>query len=439
MTRKGDYFEGQNKNPLKFSGLKRTKAEREDLGFNVEAVHCNFGLRGDESLRDEEFCRQLCKSRCVEIHVAHFDTRTYAGLHRVSIEMAARELRYDFFRRLRHDIGAETICVAHHRDDNVETVLLNLVRGTGIHGLKGISPRNEFVVRPLLCVGRNDVENYLSDLQQDYVTDSTNLVSDVKRNRIRLEVLPLLKTINPSVAESIDGLARRIQCATGLFDAALEASEGRVICENNGNGTIKIDVSALESEPSAEYTLYNILSKRGFSSTMIEEIYGRKGAASGRQWHSATHRLALDRGKMVVEPLKECDYTPMKMPEDGRYVGTLGTFAVRSFARNEGYLPSKTNDLASLDADKLRFPLTVRRVEKGDRFVPFGMNGSRLVSDYLTDRKLSVFEKQRQRVVCSADGRIVWIVGERTDNRFRIDDTTHHVVEIAVVVDGKQR
>lgn len=174
-----------------------------DMGVRVEAVHCNFHLRGEESDRDEQFCKDLCSKYNVELHLVHFDTCEYAALHHVSIEMAARDLRYAYFERLRSDMGAEAICVAHHRDDSVETVLLNLVRGTGLRGLRGIQPKNGNIVRPLLCVSRDDIECFLDSIGQDYVTDSTNLHDDVKRNKIRLDVLPLLETLNPDVRQSI--------------------------------------------------------------------------------------------------------------------------------------------------------------------------------------------------------------------------------------------
>ena len=178
-----------------------------DLDYQIEAAHCNFHLRGAESDRDEAFVRQLCDSLGIKLHLIHFDTETYASVHQVSIEMAARELRYGYFRSLCKDIGAETVCVAHHRDDAVETFLMNLLRGSGIHGLTGIRPKNGQIVRPLLCVGRQDILDYLHSIGQDYVTDSTNLESIVLRNKLRLQVLPLLKQLNPKAVENIDKTA----------------------------------------------------------------------------------------------------------------------------------------------------------------------------------------------------------------------------------------
>ena len=194
----------------------------QSMGYRVEAVHCNFQLRGEESLRDELFVKNLCYIKNIPLHIIHFDTKIYAELHQVSIEMAARELRYRYFKQLRQDVGAADVCVAHHRDDTVETVLLNLVRGTGLRGLTGIHPRNGYILRPLLCVSRQEIEAYLKAKGQEYVTDSTNLEADVQRNVIRLKVLPLLKELNPAVAENIQRTAENLVEAQQVLDAVVK-------------------------------------------------------------------------------------------------------------------------------------------------------------------------------------------------------------------------
>lgn len=194
------------------------------MGYNVEAAHCNFRLRGDESNRDEEFCTSLCARLDVPLHKVHFDTREYASLHKVSIEMAARELRYAYFEQLRLAIGADGIVVAHHSDDNVETILLNLVRGTGIYGLEGIKPRNGFILRPLLCLSKNEILDYLSSVNQDFITDSSNLVDDVQRNKIRLNLMPVLRSVNPSASENILTTAENISQAARVYSHAINES-----------------------------------------------------------------------------------------------------------------------------------------------------------------------------------------------------------------------
>ena len=444
-----------------------------ELGIGVEAAHCNFHLRGAESVRDEEFCKQLCERLSVPLHLIHFDTQAYADLHRVSIEMAARDLRYGYFENLRRDIEAHDICVAHHRDDSVETVLLNLVRGTGLRGLRGIQPRNGNIIRPLLSLSREDIVQYLDALGESYVTDSTNLHNDVKRNKIRLDVMPLLRELNPSVSQSIFESSLRVGEALKVFDEAMKQSIADVTtpprgctcpkctnqpvrkctnqpllvqqsllhqqrCTLQANHPLTISIDRLKQQPSPEYTLHEILSPRGFTSAQIEQIYGSLDTCSaGKTIASDSHELAFDRGSLLVQPRTNVAdaVRSMRIPETGTYVFS-GSLKIKVAAEDCGddYVPSRAADCVCLDASDIKFPLTLRHIEQGDRFVPFGMNGMKLVSDYLTDRKKNVFEKRAQLVVTDAQQRIVWLVGERTDNRFRITPHTQQALRLTITV-----
>ena len=454
--------------------------ERE-LGIDVEAAHCNFHLRGAESVHDEEFCKQLCERLSVPLHLIHFDTQAYADLHRVSIEMAARDLRYGYFENLRRDICAQDICVAHHRDDSVETVLLNLVRGTGLRGLRGIQPRNGNIIRPLLSLSREDIVQYLDALGESYVTDSTNLHNDVKRNKIRLDVMPLLRELNPSVSQSIFESSLRVTEALKIFDEAIQRSIADVTtplrgctclkctnqpvekctnqpvrkctnqpllvqqrllhqqrCTFQANHPLTISIDRLKQQPSPEYTLHEILSPRGFTSAQIEQIYGSLDTCSaGKIIASDSHELAFDRGSLLVQPRTNVADAArsMRIPETGTYVFS-DSLKIKVAAEDCGddYVPSRAADCVCLDASDIKFPLTLRHIEQGDRFVPFGMNGMKLVSDYLTDRKKNVFEKRAQLVVTDAQQRIVWLVGERTDNRFRITPHTQQALRLTITV-----
>ena len=417
--------------------------ERE-LGISVEAAHCNFHLRGAESVRDEEFCKQLCERLSVPLHLIHFDTQAYADLHRVSIEMAARDLRYGYFENLRRDIKAQDICVAHHRDDSVETVLLNLVRGTGLRGLRGIQPRNGNIIRPLLSLSREDIVQYLGALGESYVTDSTNLHNDVKRNKIRLDVMPLLRELNPSVSQSIFESSLRVGEALKVFDEAMKRSIADVTATSPSHHLtispphhLVISVERLKQQPSPEYTLHEILSSRGFTSAQIEQIYGSLDTCSaGKIIASDSHELAFDRGSLLVQPRTNVADAArsMRIPETGTYVFS-DSLKIKIAAEDCGddYVPSRAADCVCLDASDIKFPLTLRHIEQGDRFVPFGMNGMKLVSDYLTDRKKNVFEKRAQLVVTDAQQRIVWLVGERTDNRFRISKETSKALRLTLL------
>ena len=409
-------------------------------GFNVHAAHCNFHLRGAESDRDEAFCVELCQELGVELHRAHFDTRTYADLHKVSIEMAARELRYNWFAQLCQDLSAAGVCVAHHRDDSVETVLLNLIRGTGLRGLTGIKPRSEqvmtcsqkpqgqlklMVLRPLLGVSRAEIEAFLTEKGQKYVTDSTNLEADVMRNKIRLQVLPMLRELNPAVSENIQRTAENLVEAQGVLDAIVDEYKDCNVLELN----------ELEKYGSSEYIIFEWLKNYGFNGNQVRQILD---AESGGIVSSATgYDVLKDRSRLIVEKtenypqgVRNVTSRPSKrivVPEEGTYVlDENNTFRVRKCA----VYVSKVPHIATLDADKVRFPLTIRGVEEGDRMQPYGMHGTKLLSNLMTDLKMNVFEKRRQLVVVDAQGVIVWAVGLRTDQRVAVSDQTKEVLEI---------
>ncbi len=412
------------------------------LGYDVEAVHCNFHLRGEEADRDEAFCEKLCEREAIPFHRVHFDTLTYASLHKVSIEMAARELRYNYFEQLRVSIEADDILVAHHRDDSVETVIMNLIRGTGIHGLQGIKPRNGHIVRPLLCVGRRDIEAWLKEKGQDFVTDSTNLEDDVVRNKIRLNLLPLLEGINPSVSENIAQTALRMVEAGKVFDNAMRKDVDRVVKSTLSSADIapadrlmSIDVKALSEVASREYTLQTILSPLLFSPSQVEEISRSDLSQPGKRWESAGHTLIVDRGCLLIKEKSVAERKPFRIPETGTYVisetqSATEKVSVKMQQVDDSFTIDRSSLCATLDADKVRFPLCLRNVKPGERFMPFGMKGTKLVSDYLTDRKRNIFQKEAQLVISDADDNILWLVGERPDGRYCIGKNTINALVI---------
>ena len=399
-----------------------------DLGYRIEAAHCNFHLRGEESNRDEEFVKELCKEKAIPLHLIHFETKEYASLHQVSIEMAARELRYGYFRQLRQDIGAEKVCVAHHRDDAVETLLMNLMRGSGVHGLTGIRSNFGEIVRPLLVVSRQEIEDYLYSIGQCFVTDSTNLVDDVMRNKIRLNVLPLLEQINPSVAENIGKTARFMQETEKVVEAAIKHQQEKLIEHNAQKETVAI--TQLRQLPSPELFLYEWLAKKGFNTTQVEQLAEHLEGTSGRVFETQDYALLIDRDHLVLAPRK-APIKSLRIPEEGRY--RLDDGCCIDVKYKENISISRSNDCVTIDKAKVKFPLTVRPIENGDAFIPFGMTGRKLVSDYLTDLKCSLFEKQSQLVVTDREGQIIWLVGKRTDNRVRVTEQTKEIMQIALV------
>lgn len=401
------------------------------LNYKVQAVHCNFHLRGAESDRDEKFCKELCKKLGVTLHLAHFDTRAYATHHRVSIEMAARELRYTYFEQLRDAIDAADIVVAHHRNDNVETMLMNLIRGTGIKGLQGIKPRNGHIIRPMLTVSKEDIIDYLATYRQDYITDSSNLVDDVMRNKIRLNIIPMLKEINPAVMENMSRTIENISESTKIVDYAIEQSIES--CTETAESFLTISRRKLLAQPSPEQTLFAILSPYGFSPKQIKQISENLNVQAGRTWHSAEWTIASDRGTFIIGKKLDKDFgTPTRLPETGTYYIYKRQIKITATIdeKTANFHPYKEQYGITIDADKVMFPITIRSIRNGDRFHPFGMRGEKLVSDYITDKKRNYFQRSQQLLVEDATGNIIWIVGERISQKVICDNQTIKVLTL---------
>lgn len=392
------------------------------LGYTCVAAHCNFHLRGKESDRDMEFVQDLCKRLSVELHVKQFDTQAFATEQKLSIEMAARELRYQWFKTLCKTHGYPVVAVAHHRDDSVETLLLNLIRGTGIHGLQGIKPKNGQIVRPLLGESRQEIEEYLTRCEEKFVTDSTNLKNIYIRNKIRLDILPRMEEINPSVKQSMAETASRISEAVRVYDQAI-AEACRRVQSRNGN---EISVTRLREEISPKAVLFKLFHPYRFTPAQLDDIYRCiQTDDSGKRFISPTHILLKDRNKLILKSKDEMEteeteaFTIGSIPSQVNFTPEK-TLLIEQTTFDDSFTISKSPQTACVDQDKIDFPLTLRKVRQGDKFVPYGMNGKKTVSDYLTDKKYSVFRKQNEWVVTDNTGNIIWLVGERVDNHVRI-------------------
>ena len=393
------------------------------LGYRCEAAHCNFHLRGAESDRDEQFAARLCEHLGVRLHIAHFDTRLAAATRHISIEMAARDLRYDFFAQCLEQEGLDCVAVAHHKDDNVETILLNLVRGTGLQGLTGMAYKRDKIIRPMLDVSRDEILQYLAALGQDFVTDSSNLEADVKRNMLRLKVLPVLRDMNPSVAEAITRTAANLREAQQFIDQQV-AGVQQVVRED---GATVIGKDQIVSH----LILFNILSPLGFTPSQIDDVWQRLNDTPGAIYKSASHELLRDRDALIVRSIVEdaCDGEAL-LPLDAPITLSGQTLAASIVAPTDIGCELRNPRFAFLDADKVGERLIVRRPKNGERFTPYGMAGSKLVSQYMKDHKYDAFKKEAQLVVANGEG-IVWLVGQRIDNRYAIDaESTTRVLRI---------
>ena len=396
------------------------------LGYKCIAAHCNFNLRGDESFRDEQFTIDFTKRLQVPLCKISFETNKYAQENRLSVEMAARELRYRWFEELLNTYDADAVAVAHHRDDSVETLLINLTRGSGLTGLTGIKPKNGNVVRPLLCVSREDIYAYIEKNGLEYVTDSSNSSDIYTRNFIRLKVIPLLEEINPSVKASLARTANHLYDASLIYNHSIEEAR-KVITQNN-----RLSISALLSFPAPATILYEMLKPYGFSRTVCESIFTVLEKDSGKIFYSSTHRLLKDRSDLLIDVLSGEDNRAYLINLEDDNVDLPVELKPEIVVIKEDYQIEKDRKFAYFDFDKLSFPLVLRHWQEGDWFVPFGMKGKKKISDYFSDKKFSLFDKEKTWLLCSGQD-VIWIVGERTDNRYRIEKTTKRVLKLKFI------
>lgn len=393
------------------------------LGYRCVAAHCNFHLRGAESDRDEAFVGRLCSAMEVECLTVDFDVEAFKRSHGVSTEMACRDLRYEWFARMLEAHGCQALAVAHHRDDNVETLLLNLLRGTGITGLVGIKPRNGNVVRPLLGVGREDILTYLEWLGQDYVTDSTNLDSDYSRNKIRNILLPELRRLFPSGQAGIERTLDNLAGDYEVWRQAVERFEAVAVVRSDGD--ITIDRRRLADSPDALTMLRHAVGGCGFSGDQLRQMLATDRV--GATFETDGYMAEVGREELTVMPKTiDCGSDDYALADAERLEREHGI--VVETVDNDGSIRfERGGDAAYFDADAIGSRLTVRHWRQGDRFRPFGMKGTKKLSDYFNDHKFSLRQKRRALIV-EARGRIVWLVGERAADEFRVGDATRRIL-----------
>lgn len=402
-----------------------------DLGVDVVAAHCNFHLRGDESLRDENFVRELTSASGVDCHFIDFDVYSYSAKHHLSLEMACRELRYDFFRIKSEEVSAGAIAVAHHRDDNAETFFLNILRGTGITGLAGIKPRNGNIIRPLLDVRRADIEDYLRNKGIGYVVDSTNGENDFKRNKLRNIILPQIR-------ESFDGadiaIANTISNCEGclaVYKDAIDKLRMEIVSVNGHK--VVIDGIKLTGTAAPETVLYEFVKEPGFNADQVAGMLAALSRSNtGAHFISGTHEAVIARGMIEIMPISEEALEERILKIEGYGSHVEGDLRITLKRRDDGFKIVPSSSVAYLDARITGCDLRLRRWKEGDKFIPFGMKGYKKLSNLFVDKKLSLLDKRNVRVV-TADGEIVWVVGIRASDKFRIDEMTSDVVVMEVL------
>lgn len=395
------------------------------LGYSCIGAHCNFHLRGEESVRDELFVSDYVSSLRIPFCKIDFDTRQYAAVHRLSIEMAARKLRYEWFEKKRQEYEAQAIAVAHHRDDNIETVLMNLIRGTGIRGLAGIRPKNGFIVRPLLSISREEIVAWLSKEKLPYVTDSTNLSEAYTRNFVRLRVLPLLEEINPSVRNAIERTSVNLSDVETIYLDVIEKAKTVVFQEKD-----RISIPLLMQYPAPATILYELLRPYNFTRLVINDIFLALNKESGKIFYSSTYRLIKDRDSLLITPLTQpdCDSNYVLAGETGKLEYPI-KLSWEKVVLDKDFHIRKDKNIAYFDCEKLTFPLKLRHWKEGDWFIPFGRKGRKKLSDYFSDHKFSYRDKEQIWLLCSGEN-IIWVTGERSDNRFCVEKATREVLVV---------
>ena len=385
-------------------------------GYNIEFAHCNFNLRKLESDQDEIFVSNLANKHKIPFHHISFDTNNYASSNKLSVQMAARELRYKWFEKVRREISADYIAIAHNQNDNIETFFINMINGSGLKGLRAIQNKNNFIVRPLMFASRNQIEEYVNSESLNFREDSSNISKKYQRNKIRHDLMPLLKQMNPSIENTISEEIEIIRNTYSIFKEQINRVVKEVSYQTDDG--IKISKKELiKLEPIDTY-LYEILNVFGF--TDLKSIKNSIFSNSGKQFFSKSHQLLIDREFVFIEKVKDNFFRDVLIDE---CTSTLSSPLNISFKISEQEYIQKIKDTAYFDYEKLVFPLVIRKWKSGDKFIPSGMKGFKKLSDFFIDNKINRLLKEKTLILCSNDD-IIWVIGSRIDERYKATSKT---------------
>jgi len=401
-------------------------------GFNFGIAHCNFALRGQEADLDETLVKKTAEKYKVSFYCKKFDTKKYAKDNKISIQMAARELRYTWFNELYQEKYCDLIALAHHKNDSAETFLINLIRGTGISGLHGIKAKNNIFIRPLLFCNKTRIENYAKNHKIDFRNDMSNFEDKYTRNKLRNKIIPLLENINPVVVDSLCDTAAHLTDVEIIYQQAIDKYKNEIMSKR-GLHTI-INLTRLKEIEGFHALLYEILSPYGFNTSQIKDIYIALEGISGKVFYSPTFKLLKDREELIIEELENKGNKPLLINKNDSLIKSEGlSLSLSTFEKTAIFKPfSASPKTVFLDYNKLEFPLILRKWQKGDCFVPLGMKTKKKVSDFLIDNKLNLFEKENLHLLFSGE-KAVWIVGMRADERFKITSETKQVLKIEIL------
>ena len=396
------------------------------LNYDITMAHCNFNLRGEESDGDEAFIKKYADENNIKIFVTHFNTTGFADDNKLSIQVAARQLRYLWFYELLTSNHLDYLLTGHHLDDNIETFLINFIRGTGIDGLTGIPEQNEKIVRPLLPFSREEIMAYAKANNITWREDSSNTSDKYLRNKLRHDVIPVLRSLNPSLSDSFQDTLNHLQQAKSLVDDASVLVYKQVVTEKEGQKVF--DINELKRLPNYKAYLYQWLQPFGF--TAWNDIYTLLTAQSGKQVLSNGYRLLKDRETLLLEPEKNQDKAVYKIEVGQEKIEYPVKLRFQNVAQ---YYKELVKNEILVDNQLIKFPLFVRKWQEGDYFCPFGMNGQKKkLSKFFKDEKMSLSEKEDTWLLCSED-KIIWIIGRRADDRFKVTDNTTQILKIEII------
>ncbi len=399
-----------------------------ERGYRCGIAHCNFSLRGEESDEDEAFIRRWAEERRLPLYIRRFETATYAAEKGISVQMAARELRYRWFEEVRRREGYDRIALAHNRDDVAETLLINLTRGTGLRGLASIPVRQEALIRPLLFASRREIEAWALRQGIAWREDSSNRTVKYMRNKIRHQIIPLFEEMNPSFTTTLAATAARLRGVVQLFDRYVGEMRPRLLLDRGDHHLIPL--APLRQTAAWEAVLLELLKPFGFRPGTVNTLLHHLDAPPGKQFLSPTHRLVKDRDTLIITPLPEKEKERRYYVEEGTEMITEPLHLhFRILERDDSFRIPGDPNIAAVDAELIAWPLVIRRWKAGDYFRPLGMKGMKKLSDFFIDQKLSLVDKENLWLVTEGE-RIVWIPGMRIDDRYKITPSTEKVLLI---------
>ncbi|MEP2667892.1 MAG: tRNA lysidine(34) synthetase TilS [Cyclobacteriaceae bacterium] len=394
-------------------------------GYKIGVAHCNFQLRDAASDGDEQLVQQTCQQWKIPFHTQRFETNNYAAVNGLSTQMAARELRYAWFREMMQAHAYDKLATAHHLNDNLETTLLNFVRGTGISGLKGIPPTTDNIIRPLLAFTKKELLDYARDNQLSWREDASNATDDYDRNQLRHQVIPKLEELNPSLEDTFKRTNQRLQGAAAVFQLGLDQLRKQFVTEEKNRITISTDL--LQHIAFPEVVLWELLKDYGFNHSQCADAVAAADQ-SGKRFLSAGYQLTIDRKAWIVAPMAG-EMSATEIHSNDKKI-TLGTLEL-TLEKTPGNSISRNPATAQLDAGKVTFPLTWRKWKEGDTFAPLGMDNQKKLSNFFIDAKVPRTDKDVATVL-ESNGNIIWVVGYRIDNRYKITDQTKEVLQLTL-------